>query len=99
MAYVNLQLPEEQLKRTSDLARQVGLNRAAYIRRAVERFNEETERGLLSKQYARSSALCRKVSLKTCREFEAAVSLHGEPKSDFVLHSIGPEGTDQGRQS
>lgn len=72
MPYVNLHLPDTQLQRTNELARQAGLKRAEYIREAVEYFNRQTERKLLSEQFARSSAVCRKGSMTTCREFEVA---------------------------
>ncbi|MBI3921129.1 MAG: hypothetical protein HY318_06905 [Armatimonadetes bacterium] len=80
MAYVNLQISEQQLQRTSELARRAGLQRTEYIRRALDHFNRENERKLLSEQFAQSSAACRRSSLQTCREFEVA---------DFRLEELG----------
>ncbi|NCO33865.1 MAG: hypothetical protein AUJ92_03300 [Armatimonadetes bacterium CG2_30_59_28] len=74
MPYVNLQLPDGQLTRTDELARELGQNRSSYIRQAIERYNEQTARQLLSNRYKRASQACRQDSLRTCREFEVADS-------------------------
>jgi predicted transcriptional regulator len=70
MAQINLKLDDEQVERTTHLARQLCLKRAAYIRKAIDYFNEKTERELLAEQFKRASAKCRRESLKVCREFE-----------------------------
>lgn len=70
MAQINLKLDERQVKRTTQLAKQLNMKRAAYIRKAIDVFNNKTERALLSQQLQTASAKCRKESLKVCREFE-----------------------------
>ena len=70
MAQINLKLDDELVERTTRLARQLCLKRAAYIRQALDYFNEKTERELLTEQFKRASVKCRRESLKVCREFE-----------------------------
>lgn len=75
MAQINLKLDEGQVERTTRLARQLCMKRAAYIRKALDYFNEKTERELLAEQFQRASAKCRRESLKVCREFERIAEL------------------------
>ncbi len=75
MAQINLKLDDEQVKRTTCLARQLCLKRAAYIRKAIDYFNDKTERELLAEQFKQASAKCRQESVKTCREFEQITEL------------------------
>lgn len=75
MAQINLKLDDEQVERTTRMARQLSLKRAAYIRKALDYFNEKTERELLAKQFERASSKCRQESLRVCREFERIAEL------------------------
>jgi predicted DNA-binding protein len=75
MAQINLKLNDEQVERTTRLAKQLCMKRAAYIRKAIVYFNEKTERELLAEQFKQTSAKCRRESLKVCREFEQIAEL------------------------
>lgn len=75
MAQINLKLDDEQVERTTRLAKQLSMKRAAYIRKAIGYFNEKTERELLAEQFKLASAKCRRESLKVCREFEQIAEL------------------------
>lgn len=70
MAQINLKLDERQVERTTQLAKQLNMKRAAYIRKAIDAFNSKTERSLLSQRLKAASAKCRGESLKVCHEFE-----------------------------
>lgn len=72
MPYINLQLSEKQMEHTNSLAKKLKLSRAAYIRQAIEAFNQRTKRKILAEQFGRASRKCRQESLKVCREFESA---------------------------
>ena len=71
MPSIHLQLGDEQDAKTRELARRLSLNRSAYIRRAVDRFNAQVERELLAEQFRSASEKCRKESLAVCHEFES----------------------------
>lgn len=75
MAQINVKLNDEQSERTTRLARELCMKRAAYIRKALDYFNEKTERELLAERFQRASAKCRRESLKVCREFERIAEL------------------------
>ena len=75
MAQIHLRLEDEQAKRTTRLAQHLSMKRAAYIREAIDYFNEKMERELLAKQLQQASAKCRRESLKVCREFEQVAEL------------------------
>jgi len=78
MPYINLQLSETQIARTTLLAKQLNISRTTYIRQAIEFFNQQTERRLLQEQFREASRQCREESLNVCREFEVAdVPLEG----------------------
>lgn len=70
MAQVNLNIPEEKLKKVTELAKQLNLNRSAYLRQAIDYYMQKTERELLAKQFSEASKKCRDESLSVCREFE-----------------------------
>ena len=72
MSYINIQLPEEQIARTTALAKQLNMSRATYIRQAIESFNQQTKRRLLAEQFREASRRCKEESLNVCREFEVA---------------------------
>ena len=76
MPSIHLQLPDHQDAKAREIARKLNLNRSAYIRRAVEKFNVQVERELLAEQFRTASEKCREESLQVCREFDA---LQGGP--------------------
>jgi metal-responsive CopG/Arc/MetJ family transcriptional regulator len=43
MEAISLKLPEKLLQKTAQCAEAIGIPRAEYIRRAIERMNQETE--------------------------------------------------------
>ena len=71
MPSIHLQLADHQDTKTRELARKLNLNRSAYIRRAVDRYNEQMERELLAERFRKASEMCRQESLMVCHEFQA----------------------------
>lgn len=70
MAFVNLNLPEDQLKKATHFAEKLKLNRSAYLRKAIHYYLEKTERELLAEKFKQASEKCREESIAVCREFE-----------------------------
>ncbi len=72
MAYLNLNIPETQLTKATDLAKALKINRSVFVRDAIQYYIQKTERELLAEQFKRASEKCRDESLSVCREFENA---------------------------
>lgn len=70
MEAISLKLPGAVLKRSEQNARALGLPRAEYIRRAIERMNQATEAQLRDERLARASRKVRKESMRVLAEFE-----------------------------
>jgi len=70
MIQLNLKLGETLAERTTQLAKRLGMKRTAYIRQALDEFNEKNAKILLAEQFHQASAKCREESLKVCQEFE-----------------------------
>lgn len=69
MAAISLKLPDELLAASGRYAGALKLSRAAYIRRAVERMNKETQAALRARRIADASRRVRRESMKVNREF------------------------------
>ena len=70
MAYINLNIPDKQIKELDTLAKKLKTNRSAYIRKAIDYYLRKTEREFLVEQFKQASEKCREESLMVCREFE-----------------------------
>lgn len=71
MGAISLKLPEEVLETSRRCADTLHLSRAAYIRRAIERMNRQTETMLRARRLAEASKRVRKESMRVNREFSA----------------------------
>jgi hypothetical protein len=71
MGAISLKLPEDVLESSRRCADTLHLSRAAYIRRAIERMNSQTEALLRAKRLAEASKKVRKESMRVNREFAA----------------------------
>lgn len=71
MGAISLKLPEDLLKTSRQCADTLHLSRAAYIRRAIERMNRQTQALLRAKRLAEASKKVRKESMRVNREFAA----------------------------
>ena len=71
MGAISLKLPEDVLESSRRCANTLHLSRAAYIRRAIERMNHQTEALLRAKRLAEASKKVRKESMRVNREFAA----------------------------
>ena len=71
MSTISIQLPDDLLKTSTRLAESLHLSRAAYIRRSIERMNQEMERQLRAKRMVRASLKVRKESMTVNAEFGA----------------------------
>ncbi len=71
MGAISLKLPEEVLETSRRCADTLHLSRAAYIRRAIERMNRQTETMLRAKRLAEASKKVRRESMRVNREFAA----------------------------
>lgn len=69
MGAISLKLPEDVLEASRRCADTLNLSRAAYIRRAIERMNRQTQALLRAKRLADASKKVRKESLRVNREF------------------------------
>ncbi|MBX3335066.1 MAG: hypothetical protein KF876_13150 [Nitrospira sp.] len=69
MSTISLNLPDDLLKVSTKLAESLHLSRAAYIRRSLERMNQETERQLRAERITRASLKVRKESMAVNAEF------------------------------
>jgi hypothetical protein len=71
MGAISLKLPEDVLECSRRCADTLHLSRAAYIRRAIERMNRQTEATLRAKRLTEASKKVRKESMRVNREFAA----------------------------
>jgi metal-responsive CopG/Arc/MetJ family transcriptional regulator len=71
MAAISLKLPEDLLKASGRCAQAVGVSRAEYIRKAIERMNREIRASGRAKRLAEVSRRVRKESLRVNAEFAA----------------------------
>ena len=71
MSAISLKLPDELLAASGRCAVALKLSRAAYIRRAVERMNRETQSRLRTQRLADASRRVRGESMKVNAEFAA----------------------------
>jgi predicted transcriptional regulator len=71
MSAISLKLPDDLLAASSRCADALKLSRAAYIRRAVERMNRETQTRLRARRLADASRRVRAESMKVNAEFAA----------------------------
>ena len=71
MGAISLKLPEDVLETSRRCADTLHISRAAYIRRAIERMNRQTQALLRAKRLAEASKKVRKESMRVNREFAA----------------------------
>jgi len=71
MESISLKLPDGLLKTSGRYARALGIPRAEYIRRAIERMNGEAEVRERAERMARASRKVRKESMRVNAEFAA----------------------------
>ena len=71
MEAISLKLPEDLLEASRRCAQILHVSRAAYIRRAIERMNQETRAQLRAERLAAASKKVRKESMKVNAEFAA----------------------------
>ncbi len=71
MEAISLKLPEDLLQEARRCAQALRLSRAAYIRRAIERTNRETEARLRAERLAAASRKVRRESMRINAEFAA----------------------------
>ncbi len=71
MESISLKLPEDLLEASDRCARALGIPRAEYIRRAVERMNREAEARARAERMARVSRKVRKESMRVNADFAA----------------------------
>ena len=71
MGAISLKLPEDLLETSRRCADTLHLSRAAYIRRAIERMNRQTQALLRAKRLAEASKKVRKESMRVNLEFAA----------------------------
>jgi len=70
MESISLKLPEELLETSKRCARALGISRAEYIRRAIERMNGEAEARVPAERMVRASRKVRKESMRVNAEFD-----------------------------
>ena len=71
MSAISLKLPDDLLAASKRCAVALRLSRAAYIRRAVERMNRETQARFRARRLADASRRVRATSMKVNAEFAA----------------------------
>lgn len=71
MGAISLKLPQDVLETSRRCADTLHLSRSAYIRRAIERMNRQTQALLRAKRLADASKKVRKESMRVNREFAA----------------------------
>lgn len=69
MESISLKLPEELLETSERCAKALGIPRAEYIRRAIERMNREAEARARAERIAAASRKVRKESMRVNAEF------------------------------
>jgi predicted transcriptional regulator len=68
---ISLKLSDELVEASGESARALGLSRAEYIRRAIERMNRETRAQLRARRLAEVSQRVRDESMRVNAEFAA----------------------------
>ena len=71
MSVISLKLPDDLLEASKRCAVALRLSRAAYIRRAMEQMNQETQARLRARRLADASRRVRGESMKVNAEFAA----------------------------
>jgi metal-responsive CopG/Arc/MetJ family transcriptional regulator len=71
MESISLKLPEELLAASERCAKALGIPRAEYIRRAIERMNREAEARARAARMARASRKVRRESIRVNADFAA----------------------------
>jgi len=71
MEAISLKLPEDLLEASRRCAQVLHVSRAAYIRRAIERMNQDTRAQLRAERLAAASKKVCKESMKVNAEFAA----------------------------
>lgn len=71
MGNISLKLPDDLLHESGDFAEALHISRAEYIRRAIDRMNQDTLAGLRAKRLAEVSRKVRKESMRVNAEFAA----------------------------
>jgi metal-responsive CopG/Arc/MetJ family transcriptional regulator len=71
MESISLKLPKDLLETSERCARALGIPRAEYIRRAIERMNGEAEARARAERMARASRKVRRESQRVNAEFAA----------------------------
>ncbi len=71
MESISLKLPEDLLEASDRCAKALGVPRAEYIRRALERMNREAELRARAARMARASRKVRRGSMRVNAEFAA----------------------------
>ena len=71
MESISLKLPKKMLEASDRCARALGIPRAEYIRRAVERMNREAEARAPTERIAQASRRVRKESMRINAQFAA----------------------------
>ena|SRR5271165_466066 len=97
MESISLRLPEDLLETTERCARALGVPRAEYIRRAIERMNREAEARALAERMARASRKVRKESMRVNAEFAAIERNFGGRTFKAVLASAPLNGVQMRR--
>ena len=80
MGAISLKLPEDLLQASSRCAEAVNLSRAAYIRRAIERMNRDTQTQVRAERLVAASRKVRKESMKINAEFTAEFPQDEKPR-------------------
>ena len=75
MGAISLKLPDDLLEASRRAAESLGISRAEYIRRAIQRMNLETRARLRAERLAEASRKVRRESMRVNAEF-AAVEEH-----------------------
>ena len=90
MESISLKLPQEMLETSERCARALGISRAEYIRRAIERMNRQTTQARArATQMARASRKVRKESMRVNAEF-AAIERDPEGRTFKALLASAP---------
>jgi metal-responsive CopG/Arc/MetJ family transcriptional regulator len=71
MELISLKLPEKLLAASDRYAKALGIARAEYIRRAIQRMNDDAEARMRADRLTRASRKVRKESLRVNAEFAA----------------------------
>ncbi len=69
MSSISLRLPNSLLEEIDEMAKELKVSRAEYIRRALESSNEEIHRRMLKARFFDASQKVRKDSVKINKEF------------------------------